>query len=390
MSFFEKEFTFDRFVRLLITIAIFIGIIWLLDYLSDVLLPFVVALIIAYMLNPFINFIQKFVKKRSLAVFIGLLLITLIFTAIIAIITPMISKEIHNASILINNLIKNVDIDKQLRKYLPANIASKIEEFMVDKDIQKLLSGKEFHDFINFAYKKILPHLANFFSGTLSFIFGIISFAIVLLYLFFLLLDFNNIATNWKMLIPPKYKSSVLSFVYEFENAMNNYFRAQALIASIVGILFAIGFSIIGLPLGILLGLFIGLLNMVPYLQNLALIPAVFLALMKSLETGQNFWSVLALVLLVFAIVQVIQDTILTPKIMGDATGLNPAMILLSLSIWGKLLGILGLLIALPMTYLIVSYYRRLIAKSANIEPPDIQNFHKDEEAKNLRKIPIE
>jgi predicted PurR-regulated permease PerM len=143
---------------------------------------------------------------------------------------------------------------------------------------------------------------------------------------------------------------------------MNRYFRGQAAVASIVGVLFATGFLIIGLPLGILLGLFIGLLNMVPYLQLIGLIPAFLLALIHALETGSSFWVILGLTGLIFVVVQIIQDAILVPRIMGRVTGLNPAMILLSLSIWGKLLGIFGLIIALPMTFLILAYYRRFLA----------------------------
>ena len=168
----------------------------------------------------------------------------------------------------------------------------------------------------------------------------------------------------------------------------NNYFRAQALIASIVGVLFAIGFSIIGLPLGILLGILIGFLNLIPYLQNIAILPAVFLALLKSLDTGQNFWVILGLVLLIFVVVQAIQDGFLVPKIMGNATGLNPAVILLSLSIWGKILGVLGLLIALPMTYLILSYYQRMISKAYKMEGPAKQRSDIDLISDNLRKLP--
>ncbi|MEJ2284947.1 MAG: AI-2E family transporter, partial [Desulfobacterales bacterium] len=114
-------------------------------------------------------------------------------------------------------------------------------------------------------------------------------------------------------------------------------------------------------PLGIVLGLFVGLLNMVPYLQIIGLIPAGLLAVMHAVQSGLNVWTVLALTGLVFVVVQVIQDVILVPRIMGKVTGLNPAMMMLSLSVWGKLLGLLGMIIALPVTYLLLVYYRRLI-----------------------------
>ena len=87
--------------------------------------------------------------------------------------------------------------------------------------------------------------------------------------------------------------------------------------AFICGLLFALGFFLIGLPLGILLGLFIGLLNMIPYLQILGLIPAGLLALMHAVESGNNIWMILGLTGLIFVVVQIIQDTILVPKIMG-------------------------------------------------------------------------
>jgi predicted PurR-regulated permease PerM len=115
--------------------------------------------------------------------------------------------------------------------------------------------------------------------------------------------------------------------------------------------------------MGIALGLFVGLLNMVPYLQTIGLLPSAFFALMYSLQTGTSFWVMMGLVLLVFAVVQLIQDMILVPRIMGDVTGMNPAVILLSLSIWGKLLGILGLIVALPFTFLLLAYYQRFLRR---------------------------
>jgi predicted PurR-regulated permease PerM len=91
------------------------------------------------------------------------------------------------------------------------------------------------------------------------------------------------------------------------------------------------------------------------------------LALIHALETGMSFWVSLGLTALVFAVVQIIQDAYLSPKIMGKVMGLSPAMILLSLSIWGKLLGILGLLIALPATCLVLAYYKRFVVPAARI-----------------------
>ena len=182
-----------------------------------------------------------------------------------------------------------------------------------------------------------------------------------MLYFIFILLDYEKIANGWPHLIPSKYRPFVEGLVEDVEYNMNRYFRGQALIALCVGILLAIGFKIISFPLAVTLGLFIGVLNLIPYMQAIGIVPMLLLALLRSAETGENFWIIFGLALLVLGIVQMIQDLFLTPRIMGKAMGLNPAIILLALSIWGTLLGFIGLIIALPLTTLCLSYYKRFI-----------------------------
>ena len=114
------------------------------------------------------------------------------------------------------------------------------------------------------------------------------------------------------------------------------------------------------------LGILIGIMDLVPYLHTLALVPTVFLALLKAADTGQNFWIILLSALAVFAIVQVIIDMVVTPRIMGKAMNMNPAILLLSLSVWGALLGFIGLIIALPATTVIILYWKRYITKEEN------------------------
>ena len=198
----------------------------------------------------------------------------------------------------------------------------------------------------------------------LTFVTGLL---VIMLYVVFLLIDYHNMAARWRDYLPPSMRDDVSGFVEEFIQATNRYFRSQALVACCVAGLFAIGFSIIGLPLAILMGIFIGLLNMVPYLQIVGTIPCLFLAGLKALERGDSFLGALGLVLLVFVLVQVIQETLLVPRIQGEAMGLSPAIILLSISVWGKLLGFLGLILALPLTCLGLTYYRRYLL---NFEQP--------------------
>ncbi|UCG34038.1 MAG: AI-2E family transporter, partial [Phycisphaerales bacterium] len=117
----------------------------------------------------------------------------------------------------------------------------------------------------------------------------------------------------------------------------------------------------------IVLGLFIGLLNMVPYLQTIGVVPAVMLAAMTAFEKDGSLVWYLVGVGIVFAVVQTTQDALLTPRIMGKVTGLRPAVILFSVLFWGKLLGMLGLVLAIPLSCLGLAYYRRLLARQEEV-----------------------
>ena len=210
---------------------------------------------------------------------------------------------------------------------------------------------------------KLLPGVWRMLSGAANVLTFITGLLVIMLYAIFLLIDYDNIAKRWREYLPPDMRDDVSGFVGEFIQATNRYFRSQALVACCVAVLFVTGFSIISLPLAILMGIFIGLLNMVPYLQILGIIPCLFLAGLKTLEQGDSFLGGLGIVILVFGVVQVIQETLLVPRIQGKAMGLSPAIILLSISVWGKLLGFLGLILALPLTCLGLTYYRRHLWK---------------------------
>lgn len=350
-----KPYTFDRVIRLLIGLAILIGIFLLIKRLSAVLLPFLIAWLIAYLLNPMVLFFQNKLKlkNRILSIFCTLLLFTVIFAGIIWFLTPLIINEIGKLSELVVRYSKNLNITT----FLPLAWQNEIREYLWNLDIQTVLQDENIMNGI----KKLAPQLWNIINGSLSFLIGFAVIIIIFLYTIFILLDYKKISEDWIEIIPPNQREIVLEVIHDLEEGMNRYFRGQALVAIIVGVLFSIGFTIIQLPLAIVLGLSIGLFNMVPYLQLVGVIPALLLALLKSAETGQSYWSVLLGLVIVFVIIQLIQDIILTPKIMGKVTGLNPAVILLSLSIWGSLMGVIGMIIALPMTTLMISYYKRFV-----------------------------
>ncbi|MBW1818840.1 MAG: AI-2E family transporter [Deltaproteobacteria bacterium] len=358
----SRPYTFDRVVRSLITIGILLALIWLTGYLSDVLIPFAVALVLAYLTNPLVSRTQRLVRNRAAAVIITLVILLGILALVVWLVLPMIIREGGHIGRILSDLVHNSALTGKVSNYIPEDLWQAVRDFAGRPDIQEMFKPENFWKVAKVAAQKMLPGLWGVLAGAAGLILGLVGLAVIALYMVFLLLDYDNMRDGWQGLVPASYREQAVEFVSDLEYIMNRYFRGQAAVAGICGILFALGFYIIGLPLGILLGLFIGMLNMVPYLQLIGLPPAILLAVFQALDTGTSVWVILGLTGLVFVLVQVIQDIVLVPKIMGKVTGFNPAVIMLSLSVWGKLLGLLGLIIALPMTYLILAYYRRFLA----------------------------
>ena len=215
-----------------------------------------------------------------------------------------------------------------------------------------------------------MPKVFSFIGQTASVLISIVASLITLLYLFFILLDYEKLASGFIKIFPKKNRPFWSELIGDVEREMNNYIRGQSLVALCIGVLFCIGFTIIDFPMAIGLGILVGILSLIPYVHGLAFIPMLFLSLLKAADTGQNFWIIFASATAVFVVVQAITDMVLTPKIMGKAMSLNPAVILLSLSVWGALLGFIGLIVALPLTTLIIAYYQRYVTKEGDSASP--------------------
>ncbi len=219
-----------------------------------------------------------------------------------------------------------------------------------------------------------MPKLFSVLSQTANIVISIVASCITLLYMFFILLDYEHLSSSWVKIFPKKNRPFWHELMQDVERELNNYIRGQSLVALCMGIMFCIGFSIMDFPMAIGLGILIGVMDLVPYLHTFALIPTAFLAMLKAADTGQNFWVVFGMAVGLFIVVQIITDMIVTPKIMGKAMGLNPAILLLSLSVWGALLGFIGLIVALPLTTLLIAYWQRYVTKEHAGEKPELQS----------------
>ena len=351
-----REYTFDRVVRIVFAVVILAAAVWLVNVLKNVLLPFLVACLIAYMFEPFVQHNRRLLhlKGRLVAVLVTLFEAFFLMCILLYFVGPAVMDELHQMAEIMRRYtsteIKGGIIPEEIHRFLRHNLDfESLSESLTRQEWMTMVEG-------------MLQTTWSVISGSIAILVGIFNWFIVLLYVVFIMIDYDRLGRGFRNLVPPAYRPVVLAVGSDIKNSMNHYFRGQALIALIVGILFAIGFSIIGMPLAIVFGLFIGLLNLVPYLQLVSLIPAVILCIISSAGGDAHFWNIFLQCIAVYCIVQLIQDLYLTPRIMGKAMGLNPAIILLSLSVWGTLFGFVGLIIALPLTTLLLSYFEHYIS----------------------------
>ena len=351
----SKEITFDKFIRWAGIVTLVIAVLYITNYLSEVLLPFFIAWFFAYLLYPVVKFIENklHVKVRAISILLAMgAAIAIVGGVIWLIIPPMIDQFDKLGEVLTRWVHQTTHTN---------NLTMLIKEWLQDNQttIERFLKSKDFSD----ALKTTMPKVFSVVSQTATVLMSIVASMITLLYMFFILFDYETLTANWVRIFPKKNRPFWSALMKDVERELNNYIRGQGMVALCMGIMFCIGFTIIGFPMAIGLGILIGIMDLVPYLHTFALIPTAFLAMLKAADTGQNFWVVFGLAVLVFCVVQVITDMVVTPKIMGKAMGLNPAILLLSLSIWGALLGFLGLIVALPLTTLLIAYWQRYVTR---------------------------
>lgn len=357
------EITFDRFIRWVLTAAVVVAVIYVVGYLSGVLLPFFIAWLLAYLLYPGVKFVQYrlHVPGRVLSIIVTVLFVAAVIGMVVWLIIPPMFEQFGKLGDLIGDYVRD--------KAHTDNISVSVREWLINnrEEIERFFRRE---DVLN-ALQQALPELYHVLGYTATIVVSITGVLMSLMYLFFILLDYEYLTDNWIRIFPKRHRPFWKELMGDVEREMNNYIRGQALVALCMGILFCIGFTILDFPMAIGLGIMIGIMDLVPYLHTFALIPTAFLALLKAADTGQDFWMIFLPAVALFVIIQLITEMVLNPRILGKAMRMNPAILLLSLSVWGALLGFVGLIIALPMTTILIAYYQRYVTRDSISESDD-------------------
>lgn len=342
-----------------VLVAGVLGVVWLLSLilaqLSGVLLPPLIAAILALVMKPYYGWLHRILRGRaipaSLLVLISLIIPLFIFSGIFG---SLLVNELVGLLHRIPDWIENM---RQVVSESWPEIIAFWEKYGIEQHLRTAL--REQGDALATGAGVLGSGTFQAGVGIFRTVAAAFSWAVFPVYFFFL--NMAPVPRREQMeeqlaFLDTRMRANVIYLGREFIHILISFFRGQLVIALLQGVLFALGFSVVGLSYGFVLGLTLGFLNIIPYLGNML---GLLICLPLAFFQPDGGWIMLAAVLVVIAIVQTTEGLFLTPKIMGDRTGLHPAVIIFALFFWGTVFnGIAGMILAIPLTAFLVVLWR--------------------------------
>ena len=324
---------------------------WLL---APVLAPFVVAAVLAYALTPLVDRLDRLGRgrvPRVLAVIVVQLLFMVAVLALVLLVVPILAKEVPLIRDQLPVLLERaLAIVQPLLSQWGFQVALDMESV---KGFVKDYLDTNFQD----ALGSVLSSLKIGGSVAFSLIGNLVLIPVVL---FYLLMEWDGLVAQLRQLIPPALRPAADNFVRDADAVLGQYLRGQLLVMLVLAVYYSVGLKLFGLDLALPIGVFTGLAVFVPYLGfGLGLLLATFAGLLQfTAESG--FGHTLLMLVLVYGLGQLLESLVLTPKLVGERIGLHPLAVIFSLMAFGQLFGFLGILVALPVSAVLLVAVRRL------------------------------
>lgn len=322
---------------------------YVITLLAPVITPFLVALFLAYLANPVVNKLTRIPKlriPRSLAVGIVFMLIILILIILSVLIAPLLQKQV-------TDLIKQVPA---LVDWFQNTIYPLLQQhFNMEPDIQALKFFKEKAiENLDTASNFLIKFWKTILQSGLDFVGWLINLGLVFVVSFYLMRDWEKCVTGMKSLLPPRFKHKILSITKQCDETLKLFFSGQIIVVLCLMFIYSFGLALVGVKYSLLLGISAGALSIVPYLGGfIGLAMSCVFAIFQSHE-----WGILFQVICVFGVGQLVEGMVLTPVLIGDKLGLHPVAVIFAVLAGGQLFGFVGILLALPVTSILVILFR--------------------------------
>lgn len=348
----------------LVLVLVFSAIVWglalFVGTFQNVLLPPVVAGILTMLLRPYYNWLLKVCHGSQVAALVLFFLSALVpLGAVIWFAGVFAANQLLQ---LLDELPSMINAMQEAGRSYWTQVAALLEKYGRMPEFGNLLENPEgmVANVLRATGERMSQSIVQMFQSVA----GMFAWAVLPVYLVFFLMakPFETRQINeFLPFLKKETREDVIYLIDQFIGILLTFFRGQTIIALAQGVLFAIGFAIVGLPYGIVIGMALGLLNIIPYLGSIA---GLGVALPLAYFGNEGSVSRVVLVLVVFSAVQAIEGYLLTPRIMGNRTGLHPALIIFAVFFWGVALGgILGMMLAIPLTAFAVVFWRLLKKK---------------------------
>lgn len=320
------------------------GVILFLVLFQTILLPFVVGFAFAYFLDPLTDKLESWKVPRGLAALMVLSVFTLLLITFLLALWPVVADQ---AADLLANLPRMVN--QAVTTLLPW-VEHLVSQFSALTGDEATGSEQAVGGLAREAGQWLINLLSKILSGGLA-LFNLLSLAFVMpIVAFFLLRDWDIIVGKVDSWLPRQYAPAIRRHAREIDRVLSGYLRGQGLVAIILAALYAVGWGLIGLDYALLLGLIGGLLSFIPF------VGAAMTVVLALIVAAGQFWPdyvPLLLVGLVYIVVQTLEGNLITPKLVGGRVGLSPLWVIFALMAGGSLLGLLGVLLAVPVSAIV-------------------------------------
>ncbi|MCX7984422.1 MAG: AI-2E family transporter [Bacteroidetes bacterium] len=336
--------------RNIMWLSIVLFSLWFLNSIANILAPFIISFIFAYMLNPVVNWFQRVGVARWISSLILILLFIGIVTLVIFFVVPIALTQLEGVLAAVAKLLNeyremlwNSDFIRILERY---GISAK----EIRSTFERQLTPR-FEDIV----KAAVAGLGSLMSSISAFITQIFYIIIIPFLTFYFLADFPLISERFQKLFPRHTRDRVVDFLGKADELIGHYLRGVLLVALFQAIAVAVFFSIIGIKYSLLLGLLAGVFDLIPYF---GLVAILILSAVAALFSDPPILLKLAFAVGTIGFLHIMEVTLLSPKIVGSKVGLHPLLIILSLLVFMYFLGFVGLLIAIPITALILLFIK--------------------------------
>jgi predicted PurR-regulated permease PerM len=351
-----KQFLNKPLLKLLLLASLLGLFLSALYMVRSILTSFLIAFFLAFLLDPVVDFFERHKIPRVFGIIITVFLILLVFSLVILYVVPSVYYEMKG-------LAQNIPQYRQLLNtsilpHLDLVAGFNIEEFY-RKVIEQYDLGKPLQSLSLKIISPIPKYLKATFQNAFDLVIFLASFFIIPILGLYLVKDIDRIKAQVKLAIPVPYRPWVVAMYREIYQVISNFLRGQIMVCFLLGTIYSVGLLLLHIPLALIIGMFAGLAALIPYFgMAVGMVSALLLAILHY----HDFWHPLG-VIGVFVLAQMMEGTIITPKIVGDKVGLHPVLIVLALMIWGRFLGFFGIVIAVPATAVLNVFWRHAMIR---------------------------